>query len=96
MTRHAVADIHVNAEDNKNGTGPFVIPKGTTIGVNIQAVHHNPEYWPNPMKFDPQRFLPPKEGQVSRHRYPPAPFTFLPFIAGPRNCLGQHLSLLER
>ena len=85
MTRHAAADIRVDAEDNTNGSGPFIIPKGSTILVNIQAVHHNPQYWPNPMKFDPRRFISSQ----------PAPFTFLPFIAGPRNCLGQHLSLLE-
>jgi cytochrome P450 len=38
------------------------------------------------MQFDPTRFLP---GAVVE------PYTFLPFIAGPRNCLGQHLALLE-
>lgn len=38
------------------------------------------------MRFDPDRFL----GKTKIE-----PFTFLPFIAGPRNCLGQHLALLE-
>lgn len=61
-------------------------PKGSMIAINIQAVHLNPSYWPKPMHYDPQRFLQQKQ---------PEPFTFLPFIAGPRNCLGQNLALLE-
>jgi Cytochrome P450 len=100
VTRHVIEDIHVKKKDyhdsihntqsshsDSDSTSSIVIPKGSTILVNIQAVHHNPEYWPNPMSYDPYRFLRPE--------HPTVPFTFLPFIAGPRNCLGQHLSLLE-
>jgi cytochrome P450 len=53
--------------------------------VNIQAVHHDPKLWPNPIQFDPDRFI---DKEIE-------PYTFLPFIAGPRNCLGQYLALLE-
>lgn len=42
------------------------------------------DIWPEPLAYQPDRFL-----------EPPKPFTFLPFIDGPRNCLGQHLALLE-
>merc|ERR1712238_253761 len=56
--------------------------------VNIQSLHRNPVHWPNPMKFDPTRFSDPKKPR-------PKPYTFLPFIDGPRNCLGQYLALLE-
>ena len=49
-----------------------------------QAVHERADLWPEPMRFDPSRFF---EAW--------APYTYLPFIDGPRNCLGQHLSLLE-
>lgn len=52
--------------------------------MNIQGVHHDPHYWPDPLEYKPDRFL----SEVK-------PFTFIPFIDGPRNCLGQHLSLLE-
>ncbi len=62
----------------------YVIPRGTTIMVNIQGVHHNPEQWPEPKKYLPDRFL-----------QPVAPYSFLPFAEGPRQCLGQFLSLLE-
>jgi cytochrome P450 len=62
----------------------YPICKGSTLMVNMQGVHHNPQYWPEPLTYRPDRFL-----------TPPAPYTFLPFIEGPRMCLGQYLSLLE-
>jgi len=67
--------------------GNHLIPKGTSMVINIQSTHHNEAFWPNPMLFDPNRFLDPNKR--------PAPFTFIPFIDGPRNCLGQYLALLE-
>lgn len=67
--------------------GPHPVPAGATLLIAIQAVHRDPNYWPDPMKFDPHRFTDPDNR--------PAPYTFLPFIEGPRNCLGQHLALLE-
>lgn len=72
-------------EDTK--VGQHVIPKGTSLLVSIQRVHQDPNIWPDPMKFDPMRFCEPSPI--------PAPYTFLPFIQGPRNCLGQHFALLE-
>lgn len=66
--------------------GGYFIPKGSSLFINIQAVHLDPEIWLEPMAFDPSRFSPGAKIE---------PFTFLPFIAGPRNCLGQHLALLE-
>jgi cytochrome P450 len=63
-----------------------IIPKNTSVTINIQSVHHNETYWPNPMHYDPTRFTASKS---------PKPYTFIPFIDGPRNCLGQYLALLE-
>lgn len=45
------------------------------------------------MVYDPRRFLP--EGEYEKFKESIRPYTFLPFIQGPRNCLGQHFSLLE-
>jgi cytochrome P450 len=80
VARRTVKDLYM---DN------YYVPKGSSILINIQGVHWNPEFWPEPMKFDPERFL---DAQLVAQR---DPYTFLPFIAGPRNCLGQHLALLE-
>lgn len=74
--------VRLSAEDCQ--VGPHLIPKGSTIMVNIQGVHHDPEYWPRPLEYQPERFLSPI-----------TPYTFLPFVEGPRMCLGQHLALLE-
>lgn len=52
--------------------------------ICLQGVHERPDLWPEPMRYSPSRFMETV-----------APYTFLPFIDGPRNCLGQHLSLLE-
>ena len=63
-----------------------LIPKGTTVMIGIQSTHHRPELWPEPYTFDPSRFEHPADIQ---------PYTFIPFIEGPRSCLGQFLAMLE-
>ncbi|EFA04693.1 cytochrome P450 CYP4BN11 [Tribolium castaneum] len=63
-----------------------VLPKGLTITLFIYAMHRNPEYFPDPEKFNPSRFE-TFDGKM--------PFAFVPFGAGPRNCLGQKFAMLE-
>ncbi|XP_036142747.1 cytochrome P450 4C1 [Monomorium pharaonis] len=66
----------------------YTIPKGVNVAVSIILAHRNSEIWPEPTKFDPDRFLP----ENSKHRNP---YAYVPFSAGPRNCLGQKFALLE-
>ena len=62
--------------------------KGFTISIPTYALHHMEEYYPDPEKFDPDRFLP----QNSKDRHP---FAYIPFSAGRRNCFGQRFAQME-
>lgn len=73
----------IDKSDNK-----YLIPKGATCMIFTQLLHNNPKYYPKPEVFDPDRFLP--ENVASRH-----PFAYIPFSAGPRNCIGQKFAMME-
>ena len=60
------------------------VPRGTPVATPIYALHHDPEVWPDPDTFDPTR-KGPRLG--NKH--------FMPFLQGPRNCLGMNVALLE-
>lgn len=67
---------------NTNFSGSCTIPKDTSVVVWCPAVHRNEKFWNDPDVFDPMRFSP--EESAKRH-----PYCFLPFSAGPRNCVGK-------
>ncbi|XP_020295617.1 cytochrome P450 4C1-like [Pseudomyrmex gracilis] len=66
----------------------YVIPAGTYVNPFIYGTHRDPHFWSNPDVFDPDRFLP--ERSQNRH-----PYAYIPFSAGPRNCIGQRYAMLE-
>ena len=68
--------------------GGYRIPAGTMVGINIHYVHHSPEYWDEPEKFDPMRFTPEKV--KARHKY-----AWVPFGGGAHMCLGLHFAYLQ-
>jgi cytochrome P450 len=74
------------AEDDE--IGGHVIPRGTIVAPVMFTVHRHPAFWPEPERFDPERFS--TERTAGRH-----PLAWMPFGAGPRKCIGQELSLME-
>ncbi|XP_072165423.1 cytochrome P450 4C1-like [Diadema setosum] len=65
-----------------------VVPKETIITLSIYNLHHDPEQFPEPEAFNPDRFL--LDANVKRH-----PYAYIPFSAGPRNCIGQKFAMME-
>ncbi|KPJ01420.1 Cytochrome P450 6B1 [Papilio xuthus] len=87
LRKYPVADF-----TQRNAKTDYVFPgtditikKGQTIIVSTWGIQNDPKYYPNPEKFDPERFSP--ENIKNRH-----PCAYLPFSAGPRNCLGMRFA----
>lgn len=66
------------------------IKAGTQMVCHAQVVHRLEKFWPDPLSFDPYRFLLTKGEKGTLH-----PFAFLGFSAGPRKCLGKNFAMLE-
>ncbi|XP_072761631.1 cytochrome P450 4C1-like [Anoplolepis gracilipes] len=66
----------------------YIVPAKTILHLHVYGTHRDPNFWPNPDVFDPDRFLP--ERIQNRH-----PYSYIPFSAGPRNCIGQRFAMLE-
>ncbi|XP_072942427.1 cytochrome P450 4C1-like isoform X1 [Epargyreus clarus] len=66
----------------------YTVPAGTVCHIHIYDLHRRADLYENPLLFDPDRFLP--ENCKDRHN-----FAYIPFSAGPRNCIGQRFAMLE-
>ncbi|MFN8445951.1 MAG: cytochrome P450 [Caldilineaceae bacterium] len=64
------------------------IAKGTPITISTYNMHHDPKLFPDPERFDPDRFSPENEAKIPRYAY-------LPFGGGPRVCIGNSFAMME-
>jgi cytochrome P450 len=64
----------------------YRLPRGRRLLYSIYLTHRDPEVWPDPDRYDPERFLGGKRS---------LPYAYLPFGGGPRNCIGAHYGLVE-
>ncbi|CAG9773148.1 unnamed protein product [Ceutorhynchus assimilis] len=67
--------------------GTKIIPKGSSCAISLLHLQRDPQYWPDPSKFDPSRFLPENQSKIN-------PISFMPFSAGPRDCIGKPQALV--
>jgi len=65
--------------------GNYILPNRTQIHFFTYSIHHDGDIWENPEVFDPERW---------RDGFSPAPYTYMPFFAGPRGCLGKHFAMM--
>jgi cytochrome P450 len=79
LSRQVIADDEI---------GGYVIKGGTTVDISMYITHRHPDFWPNPERFDPERFTP--DQIASRPR-----FAYFPFSGGPRQCIGNSFAQME-
>ncbi|XP_073945700.1 cytochrome P450 9e2-like [Choristoneura fumiferana] len=66
----------------------YIVKVNDSIHIPIFSIHRDPRYYPNPLKFDPERFSDENKHNIQ-------PFTYMPFGVGPRNCIGSRFALCE-
>jgi cytochrome P450 len=79
MGRMAVDDVHL---------GPYDVPAGAHVFFSQYIMSRTPEYFPDPLRFEPDRFTP--EAKAARPK-----FTYFPFGAGSRQCIGESFAWME-
>lgn len=89
MRKHpAVGTLHrVTSTEYKLPHGG-VVPAGTFVIIPVMAFHRDPELFPNPETFDPDRFSEQRKSSIQSG-------SFLPFGDGPRSCLGIRFGWLQ-
>uniref|UniRef100_A0A8C6LGW4 unspecific monooxygenase n=1 Tax=Nothobranchius furzeri TaxID=105023 RepID=A0A8C6LGW4_NOTFU len=78
LERVAKASVEING---------LLIPKDMVVLVPTWPIHRDPELWPEPEKFKPERFSKANKEKID-------PYTYMPFGAGPRNCIGMRFALV--
>jgi cytochrome P450 len=75
----------MNRQCTKNYQMPgsdLKLEAGIIVHIPVYALHRDPQYWPEPDRFDPERFT---EGNKKNR----TPYTYMPFGEGPRICIGE-------
>jgi cytochrome P450 len=73
---------------NDFALGDYFLPARTTVLISQFVTHRDPRYFPDPLRFDPDRFS--AEAKAGR-----AKFTYFPFGAGARQCIGESFAWME-
>jgi cytochrome P450 family 6 len=79
LNRECTKDYNIPGTD-------VVLEKGTTTVIPVLVFHHDPKYYPDPERFDPERFN--EDEKTKRHHC-----VYLPFGEGPRKCIGKFAAL---
>lgn len=82
------APVYVRDAINDDILDGYTIPAGSAVMMSPFYTHRHPDFWENPLQFDPNRWTPERE--AARH-----PYAYHPFAAGQRICIGNNFSLLE-
>ncbi len=83
---HTVSPVLLRTACNSFEFEGHWVPAGTLLWLALAVVHHDPDYYPNPQRFEPERHLPPRLESEQKG-------TFVPFGIGPHSCLGDSLSM---
>jgi cytochrome P450 len=79
LTRVALHDMEIDG---------YPLHKLDTVLIAPYVLHRRPDYFPDPERFDPERFTAENEKKLPRYAY-------MPFGAGPRICIGSHFAMME-
>ena len=90
LRMHPAAQMLGRRSVEKSQIGPYLLPPNTNIGICVLAVHHHSDFWDRPYHFLPERFSPENIKHTLKH-----PFQYIPFSAGPRNCIGARFATME-
>ena len=72
----------------EHSLGPYQVPVGTVVAMSQWVTHHDPRHYPDPLRFEPDRWTP--EALATRHRY-----AYFPFGGGSRACIGEEFAHME-
>lgn len=79
VTRQPIHDIEL---------GGYPIAQGSMVAISTYVMHHDPQLFAEPDRFDPGRFTPENEAKIPKYAY-------LPFGGGPRVCIGNSFAMME-